>query len=238
MKDLLIVIPSRLKAKRLYRKPLRIIKGKTLIDHVYNNIKKINIYKIIVATDSLEIINLCKIKNIPCMMTKKTHQSGSDRVAEVSRKKKFKWILNLQGDEPLINISDIKNLIKKTFKYNKINKKFVVSTLYVRKNFTKNNKNEVKLSLNKKNEVLLFTRRKFLIDKKKKEYFKHVGVYLYKAKFLKKFNELNRSKLEKKENLEQMRVLDNGYKILAFEAKNDTIGVDTTDDLKIVSKII
>ena len=75
MKDLLIVIPSRLKAKRLYRKPLRIIKGKTLIEHVYNNIKKINIYKIIVATDSLEIINLCKIKNIPCMMTKKTHQS-------------------------------------------------------------------------------------------------------------------------------------------------------------------
>ena len=117
--DLLIVIPSRLNSKRLKRKPLQKIGEKTLIEFVYENIKKINNYKIIVATDSVKILNTLNKINIPCVLTSKKHKSGSDRVAEVARKTNFKWILNLQGDEPIINIKDIKKLISNTLKYNK-----------------------------------------------------------------------------------------------------------------------
>ena len=229
--NLLIVIPSRLNAKRLKRKPLKKIGEKTLIELVYNNIKKIRKYKITVATDSVEILSLCKKNKIPCLMTKKNHQSGSDRVAEISMKKKFKWILNLQGDEPFINIKDIQNLITKTLKFNKKKSDFVVSTLFVKKKFKKNKKNEVKLLIDKNNKVLFFTRKKLISNKKRNEYLKHLGVYLYKSKFLKIFSKLNKSKLEKKENLEQMRILDNGYKIISFKAKNDTVGIDTYSDL-------
>ena len=151
--DLLIVIPSRLNSKRLKRKPLQKIGGKTLIELVYENIKKIKNYKILVATDSFKILNVLKKRNIPCALTSKKHISGSDRVSEISKNTKFKWILNLQGDEPLININDIKKLISKTLKYNKKNSDFVVSTLYIKKKFKKNKKNEVKLIVNRKNKV-------------------------------------------------------------------------------------
>ena len=135
--NLLIVIPSRLNSKRLKRKPLQKIGKKTLIERVYENIKKIQSYKIIVATDSIEILNTCKKSNIPCVLTSKKHKSGSDRVAEIAKRTKFKWILNLQGDEPLINITDVKKLINKTLKYNKKKPDFVASTLHVKKKFVK-----------------------------------------------------------------------------------------------------
>ena len=236
--NLLIVIPSRLNSKRLKKKPLKKIGKKTLIELVYENAKKIKNYKILVATDSYKILNILKKNNIPCAMTSKKHISGSDRVAEISKNTKFKWILNLQGDEPLININDIKRLISKTLKYNKKNPDFVVSTLYIKKKFKKNNKNEVKLTINKKNEVLEFSRNKLSYNFEKNEFLKHIGIYLYKSKFLKIFSKLKKNKFEKKENLEQLRILENGYKILAFEAKKDTIGVDTMKDLKIVKKIL
>ena len=236
--NLLIVIPSRLNAKRLKRKPLRKIGKKTLIERVYENIKKIQSYKIIVATDSIEILNTCKKSNVPCVLTSKKHKSGSDRVAEIAKKTKFKWILNLQGDEPLININDIKKLINKTLKYNKKNSDFVASTLYVKKKFKINKKNEVKLLINKNNQVLNFSRNKLLSNSKESEFLKHIGVYLFKSKFLKIFSKLKRSILEKKYNLEQFRILDYGFKIIGFEAKHDTIGVDTFKDLKKVKKIL
>ncbi len=235
--NLLIVIPSRLNSKRLKEKPLKKIGKRTLIEEVYKNIKKLKKYKIIVATDSSKICNICKKNNIPYQKTKKKHKTGSDRVAEVSNKKNFKWILNLQGDEPLIKIKDIENLIRKTLKYNKKNPDFVVSTLYVKKKFTVNKMSEVKLNINNKNEVLNFTRERLLHNPKKKVFFKHIGIYLFKSKFLKIFSKLRRSRREKKEKLEQLRILDNGYKIISFQASSDTIGVDTCEDLKKVRKI-
>lgn len=231
MNNLLIVIPSRLGSKRLKNKPLIKIGENTLIECVYQNIRSIKKYKIIVATDSKKISKICKNNNIPTYMTKK-HKTGSDRVAEVAQKKNFKWILNLQGDEPLISIFDVKNLIKNTINFEKNNNNFVASTLFVKKKFKNNIKSEVKLIINKKNEVLKFTRKKLLSSLKKKEYYKHIGIYLYKSKFLKKFPKLKHKKLEKKENLEQLRILENGYKVLAFKAKKDSIGVDTYKDLR------
>ncbi|MAR64562.1 MAG: hypothetical protein CMB83_01335 [Flammeovirgaceae bacterium] len=196
--NLLIVIPSRLNAKRLNQKPLLRIGNKTLIELVYENVRKIKNYKILVATDSTKILHTCKKNKIPCIITNKKHKTGSDRVAEVSKKKRFKWILNLQGDEPLININDIRKLISKTLVYERERKNFVVSTLYVKKKFKENNKNEVKLLINSKNEVLLFSRKKILSNKKKNEFLKHIGIYLYKSKFLRIFSKLKMSISEKK----------------------------------------
>lgn len=235
MNNLLIVIPSRLNSKRLKNKPLIKIGQFTLIELVYKNIKLLKNYKILVATDSKKIANICKNNKIPFINTKK-HKTGSDRVAEVSKRKKFKWILNLQGDEPLIKLKDVKNLIKKTLIFNRKSKNFVVSTLFVRKKFKKNLRSEVKLITNSRNEVITFTRNKLLSNVKKKEYYKHIGIYLYKSKFLKIFSSLKKTSSEIRENLEQLRILDNGYKIIAFRAKNDAIGVDTYEDLKKVKK--
>jgi len=237
--NLLIVIPSRLNSKRLKKKPLQKIGNKTLIELVYENIKKIKNYKILVATDSVKILNTLNRKDIPCVLTSKKHKSGSDRVAEVAKKTKFRWILNLQGDEPVINIKDIKKLISNTLKYNKKNSNFVVSTLYVKKKFiNKNKRNEVKLFINKNREVINFSRRKLIFNKKKNYYLKHVGIYLYKSNFLKIFTKLKRSFSEKKYNLEQLRILDNNFKIICFQASQDTIGVDTYEDLKKVEKTL
>ncbi len=193
-------------------------------------LKKIKNYKILVATDSVKILNTLNRKDIPCVLTSKKHKSGSDRVAEVARKTNFKWILNLQGDEPLINVNDVKRLINKTLIYNMKDNNFVASTLFVKKKFYKNIKSEVKLIINKKNQVVKFTRKKIFFNNKY-FYFKHVGIYLYKSNFLKTYSKLKRSKLEKMENLEQLRILDNGFKIIAFEAKKDSIGIDTPQDL-------
>ena len=110
----LLVIPSRFASTRLPGKPLKKIGDKTLIQRVYERAKKVNCLKTIIATDDKRILKHCLINKMDCVMTKKSHLTGSDRASEVSKKYNYQWVLNLQGDEPLININDVKNLIKKS----------------------------------------------------------------------------------------------------------------------------
>ena len=170
-------------------------------------------------------------------MTKKSHMTGSDRVSEVCKKYNFPWVLNLQGDEPLININDVKNLIKKTLSLYKKNKQFSVSTLYFKKK-EKNeyNPNEARLLINKNNEVIIFTRKKITNSSKENSYLKHIGIFLYRKKFLEKFSKLKNRFLERDQRLEQLRVIENGYKIIAFKAKHMTRGVDNYKDLCNIQK--
>ena len=111
---ILLVIPARFGSTRLPGKPLKKIGDKTLIQRVYERAQKVNCTKIIVATDDKRIFKHCKMNKIKCVMTRKNHSTGTDRVSEVSKKYNYDWILNIQGDEPLINIGDIKKLILKT----------------------------------------------------------------------------------------------------------------------------
>ena len=104
----LLVIPARYGSKRLPGKPLKKIGKKTMIQIVYERAKKINCAKTIVATDDKRILKHCLDNKMDCVMTKKSHSTGSDRTAELSKKFNYPWILNLQGDEPLINVSDVK----------------------------------------------------------------------------------------------------------------------------------
>ena len=138
-KNVLVVIPARYNSTRLPGKPLKKIGNKTMIEHVYNRATKIGCAKVIVATDDLRIHSLCKLKKINVALTSIRHKTGSDRVAEIANKFNFKWVLNLQGDEPLINVSDIRKLIKKTLLYEKKNKEISVSTLFFFKKRNKKN---------------------------------------------------------------------------------------------------
>ena len=236
---ILIVIPSRFNSSRLPGKPLKIIGNKTMIEHVYLRAIKIGCEKVIVATDNSRIYNHCILKKINVIMTSKKHKTGSDRVAEVAKKFNYKWILNIQGDDPLINIKDIRRLINKTFLFEKQKKVFSLSTLFFLKKETNiDNPNEARILMNKKNEVIIFSRKKITYKSEKNLYLKHIGVFLYKKDFLEKFSKLKKSFLEKDQSLEQLRAIENGYKIIAFKAKFFTRGVDTIKDLLYIRKLI
>jgi 3-deoxy-manno-octulosonate cytidylyltransferase (CMP-KDO synthetase) len=236
---ILAVIPSRFNSSRLPGKPLKIIGNKTMIEHVYLRAIKIGCEKVIVATDDSRIYNHCILKKINVIMTSKKHRTGSDRVAEVAKKFNYKWILNIQGDEPLINIKDIRRLINKTFLFEKKKKFFSLSTLFFLKKETNiDNPNEARILMNKKNEVIIFSRKKITYKSEKNLYLKHIGVFLYKKDFLEKFSKLKKSFLEKDQSLEQLRIIENGYKIIAFKAKFFTRGVDTIKDLLYIRKLI
>jgi 3-deoxy-manno-octulosonate cytidylyltransferase (CMP-KDO synthetase) len=169
-------------------------------------------------------------------MTKKKHETGSDRVSEISKKYNYQWVLNLQGDEPLINVNDVKNLIKRSLLLFK-KQKFSVSTLYFKKRErNKFNPSEARLLINKNNEIIIFTRKKVTESSKEKIYLKHIGVFLYRKNFLEKFSNLKERFLERDQRLEQLRIIENGYRIVAFKAQTLTRGVDTYKDLCHVRK--
>lgn len=232
----LIVIPARFSSTRLPGKPLKKIGNKTLIQRVYERAKQVNCSKTIIATDDKRIMRHCLMNKMDCVMTKKSHLTGSDRASEISKKHNYQWVLNLQGDEPLINVNDIKNLIKKTLSLYK-KQKFSASTLYFEKRENnKFNPNEARLLINKNNEVIIFTRKKVTESSKKKIYLKHIGIFLYRKKFLEKFSKLKYRFLERDQRLEQLRVIENGYRIVAFKAQTLTRGVDTYKDLCDVRK--
>jgi 3-deoxy-manno-octulosonate cytidylyltransferase (CMP-KDO synthetase) len=235
----LIVIPSRFNSSRFPGKPLKKIGNKTMIEHVYLRAIKIGCEKTIVATDDRRIYKNCILKKINVIMTSKKHQTGSDRVAEVSKKFNYKWVLNIQGDEPMINISDVRRLINKTLSFEKQKKQFSLSTLFFLKRETNfDNPNEARLLVNKKNEVIIFSRRRITYKSENNLYLKHIGVFLYKTKFLKQFSKLKKSFLEKDQRLEQLRIIENGFKIIAFKAKTFTKGVDTMKDLLDIRKLM
>tara|TARA_B100000963_G_scaffold172385_1_gene149918 strand:+ start:5674 stop:6411 length:738 start_codon:yes stop_codon:yes gene_type:complete len=233
---ILLVIPSRFNSTRLPGKPLKKIGGKTLIQRVYEKALKINCAKTIVATDDKRIYNHCVENEIECLITKKNHKTGSDRVSEVSKKYKYNWILNIQGDEPLININDVKNFIKKSILLFK-KQKFCASTMYY-KNIDnhKLNLNEARLLINSRKEIIIGTRKK-ITKERNKYYLKHIGIYLYRKKFIEKFPKLKKRYLENDQKLEFLRIIENGYKIVAIKAKHFTTGVDTQKNLFEVRKI-
>lgn len=232
----LLVIPARYGSTRLPGKPLKKIGNKTLIQRVYERAKKVNCLKTVVATDDIRILKHCEINKIDCVMTKKGHLTGSDRTSEISKKYNYQWVLNIQGDEPLINVNDVKNLIKKTlFLYKK--QKFSVSTLYFKKRERNQyNPSEARILINRNNEIIISTRKKITNNSKNKTYLKHIGIYLYRKKFLEKFSKLKERFLENDQKLEFLRVIENGYKIIAIKANHLTNGIDTPKDLAKVRK--
>ena len=228
-------------AKRLPGKPLLKINGKSIIARVFNKAKSCKIGKVIVATEDKIIANEIKKNGGKAILTSKKHNSGTDRIWEAFQKlknNKIKYIINLQGDEPLIDINDIRNLNKIVRK-----NKFNIATLAIKLKNKKilNNRNIVKvavkkkISLRKPQKAINFYR----ISKKKYEnFYQHIGIYQYSVSALEKFSNLNRTTNEKKNKLEQLRALDNKMPIHVVLAKKNVVGVDTREDYIELKKIL
>ena len=236
MSNSIIIIPSRLAATRLPQKPLIKINNKTLIMHVYEKAIRSQIGEVYVATCDEEIASEVKKNGGKCIMTDINHTTGTDRVFEASQKldlKDVNFIMNIQGDEPMIDPLDIKNLNKLSKEQN-----LNISTLAynVKKNEDYNNENIVKvitknkISANSISEALNF-HRVVKVDNHDNVY-QHFGIYLYKYSALKKFVNFKKSKNEIKERLEQLRAIDNNMKINVILANYFSSGIDTKKDLE------
>ncbi len=251
---ILAVIPARYRSTRLSAKPLALINNKPMIQWVYENVKKCNLIdRVVVATDDERIFDIVKRFGGEVMMTSKRHKSGSDRVAEVAKKIFSDIVINVQGDEPMISSYILKKVITEFFKNKFLN---VVTPICKIEYFSELfDPNFVKVVVDKNNfalyfsrSVIPFVREEFNIEQqnfvvknedviKNTNFYRHIGVYAYKRNFLFKFLSLPQGKLEKIEKLEQLRILEYGYKIKTVLVDEHPISVDTEEDLERVRKI-
>ena len=242
------IIPARFDSQRLPGKPLVFIAGKPMIEQVYQRVKRAkSLDEVIVATDDRRIYQAVKKFGGKVFLTPRNIKSGSDRVAFVAKKLNCDIVVNVQGDEPTIRPKMIDQLVESLKKEPTVPMATLVRKIENKENL--GNPNLVKVVKTKDNLALYFSRycipyfrsengqRRF--DKSKlKNYFEHIGIYAYRKNFLLKFTQMPPSPLEMAEKLEQLRVLENGYKIKLVETKFKTHPVDTKADIKIVEKIL
>lgn len=235
------IIPARYASTRFPAKPLAILGGKTVIERVYRQVEGI-LDHVVVATDDERILKAVEAFGGEAVMTSVNHKSGTDRVHEAFTKVGMGYdvVVNIQGDEPFIHTQQLES-IRQCFADNTID----IATLV--KPFTPNdgfealeNVNSPKVVVNNKMEALYFSRSiiPFTRGKEKAEwlkghtYYKHIGLYAYRANVLKEITSLPQSSLEIAESLEQLRWLENGYKIKVGISEIETIGIDTPEDLQ------
>ncbi len=237
----LVIIPSRLSATRLPGKPLLKINGLSIISHVFKKAEESNIGEVVVATEDQEIIDDVKKNGGQAILTKKHHKTGTDRIYEALQKfdnQKIDLVMNLQGDEPLMNIDDIKNLNNQMIK-NKSQMGTLASKIFDNKIY--NNENVVKVitkeNLNNFNFPLALNFTRKVLDQNEYIY-QHLGIYCYQKDTLKSFVSYDQSSNELKNKLEQLRALDNNISINVALAKTSPIGVDTKEDFVAIKKIM
>lgn len=231
------VIPVRLEATRLPRKALRQICGHSMIEWVYRRAGEWQGFaRLLVATDSEEVMAHCSRLEIPATMTSSAHRSGSDRVIEVMGREPADIYINIQGDEPMVTARHMELLVA-PFKEHLGTS---VSTLKVA--ITPEaaaNPNDVKVVTDHRGRALYFSRAPIPYNRRGPgdvRYYKHMGLYAYSAQALQVFSTLEPSELEITEALEQLRFLENGIPITVTETTEETIGVDTEDDLRKVEE--
>ena len=234
------IIPSRLSASRLPGKPLLKINGLSIISHVFKRAQEANIGEVIVATEDQEIVEDVTKNGGKAILTSKNHKTGSDRIYEALNKindNDIDLVMNLQGDEPIIDINDIINLNKKMIENNA-----KIGTLASNISNLEDLKNEnmVKVVTKKKlNEDQFLEAENFLRTSEiRNNIYHHIGIYCYTKETLEKFVAFRQSQNEIKNRLEQLRALDNNIKINVALAKSSPIGVDTEEDYIALKKIM
>ncbi|BDU50320.1 3-deoxy-manno-octulosonate cytidylyltransferase [Haliovirga abyssi] len=233
------VIPARYGSSRFEGKPLALINGKTMIEWVYKRALKSNVDKLIVATDDMRIYDKVKEFGGDVMMTSNSHKTGTDRIIEVAKEwNEYDVIINIQGDEPLIEVEMINQLIVPFVENSKLKMATLKHEISNKNNIV--NPNIVKVITDKNGYALYFSRTPipYNRDKKDAKYYRHIGIYGYNRQFLLNYNNLEKSVLEEMESLEQLRALENGYKIKVETTNFDVRGVDTPEDLHEVERII
>lgn len=229
------VIPARLSSTRLPGKILLDIGGKPMLQHVWERARKaVKLQDVIIACDHEQIYDKARSFGAEVVMTRQDHPSGSDRVAEVMASRYCDIVVNIQGDEPFIDPLLIDSLVKSL----ELDPAPVMATVIRR--FEKKedffDPNAVKVVIDKNKNALYFSRSPVPYHRDGgitdvSRYFKHLGIYAYRREFLLTYCVWPKSFLEQEEALEQLRVLENGYKIKTVETNADSIGVDTPEDL-------
>ena len=229
-----IIIPARYGSSRLEGKPLLRVCDKSIIQWVWEKASSCSLAdRVIVATDDERIFNECKSFGAEVEMTSTEHKSGSDRIAEVaSRHPEISYIINLQGDEPLIEVENIELVIKGV----KDDDKADISTLVrlITDEDEVNNPNLVKCVFDVSNYAMYFSRSKIPYERgsNKGVFYGHLGIYGYKREALFKMTQLPQSPCEQAESLEQLRALQNGMKIKVAVVNNVPVGIDTIEDFE------
>ncbi len=242
MKKVLILIPSRMSAKRLPGKPLLKINNLPLISHVVKRGEEAELGEVIVCAEDKEIANAVEENGGRVILTGSHHNNGTERIYEGLKKLQLRGIehvISLQGDEPAINPEDIKNLYSFMTKYN-----CEIGTLAstIKDKATLKNENVVKVKTSEKlknnNFVIAinFFRDYFL--KNELNIYHHHGIYCYKTETLEKFVNLKQTENEIKNRLEQLRAVDNNIKINVALSKSSPIGIDTNEDYLALKKIM
>ena len=232
------IIPARYASTRFPGKPLAVLGGKTVIQRVYEQVKSV-LSDVYVATDDERIFSCVESFGGKAVMTRKDHQSGTDRIQEAVEKTATQAdvIINVQGDEPFIQPSQIKTLMQlfddPSTQIGTLGKLFESMEAV-------ENPNSPKIVTDMKGFALYFSRSviPYIRGKERQDWFseypflKHLGVYAYRREVLSEVTKLPQSSLEKAESLEQLRWLQNGYRIRVGMTDVETVGIDTPEDLQ------
>ena len=240
--DITAIIPARYASTRLPGKPLLDIAGKPMIQHVYERAMKAELVgRVIVATDNKKIFNAVKMFGGEAVMTSRAHKSGTDRLAEAAMGLKSDIVVNVQGDEPLIEPAMIDEAIRPLMD----DSSTLMGSLKaeIRDEADLNNPNVVKVVVDRNDFALYFSRYPipYLRDEPLSLLtcrFKHIGLYVYRREFLLKYAGMSQTPLEEAEKLEQLRALENGYRVKVPTTRHQSIGVDTEEDLERVRRIL
>lgn len=233
---LIAMIPARYGATRFPAKLMQDLCGKPVIVHTYQRVADTNLFdQVYVVTDDDRIENAIREVGGKVIRSQKEHNSGSDRLAEASKDLEVDIIVNVQGDEPFTDVENLQKIID--IFANDSQQNIAVASLMecITNPEDIANPNNVKVVVNKFNEALYFSRSVIPFPRDtntKVPYYKHIGIYAYRKDALQQFTQLPPSLLEETEKLEQLRYLENGFKIRLAVTDIPTIGIDTPEDLE------
>lgn len=233
------MIPARYAATRFPFKLMQKLGDKSVIRHTYDNVLATGLFdEVYVVTDHQIIFDEISQNGGKAIMSTKEHESGSDRIAEAVADMDVDVILNVQGDEPFVKKEPLRQLLNAfddaSVQLGSLMKKFTDSSLV-------NNPNYVKVVVDKNNDALFFSRASIPFQRDANinvDYFEHIGVYAYRKDILMQFTRWPLSKLEQIEKLEQLRYLENGYKIRMIETNESSVKIDVPEDLPIAAEYL
>ncbi len=234
MSRVLAVIPARYASTRFPGKPLALLKGKEIILHVAARAAQCKtVDAALVATDDQRIYDVVTKAGFQAVMTRADHVCGTDRIAEAAAGSDAEIIVNIQGDEPLIDTGSVDRAVQALLDDATLNVATLAVPIATEEEFQ--NPNAVKVVMDNKGNALYFSRSPIPYNRGKLENFpmhKHLGLYVYRRSFLLEFSGMEPGILEQTEQLEQLRILQNGERIRVIVTGRDSIGIDTPEDLK------
>jgi 3-deoxy-manno-octulosonate cytidylyltransferase (CMP-KDO synthetase) len=234
------VIPCRYQSSRFPGKPLAIIANKPMMWHVYKKAMESNVLdEVYIATDDERIYKVANELQLNVIMTQNSHSTGTDRVAEVSEKVDADFYVNIQGDEPLIDIDSIRNIVKEIVDCSDTEVQAINAYASISDPSHVVNSNVVKVIVDVNSNAIAFSRQPIPYPKSgEARYYQQLGLYAFKKSALQIFSNSSPQYLEKAEDIEMYRLIENGYKIRMMISDSPSISVDTPNDLLKVRDII